>query len=259
MTDLTGKSALVTGGGRGIGAAAAEALAVAGARVGVAARNMEQVVETAARLRGLGHEVFAFRCDVTLPMEVRDLALSAREALGQVDILVNNAGTATSNPVERISIEEWNHLMAVNATGTFLCTKSVLPAMVERHWGRVVNVASVAGLEGARYISAYTAAKHAVVGFTRAVAEEVAGSGVTVNAVCPGYVDTPLTRETVDRIVRRTDMSKEDALEAILLQGGQTRLIEASEVADRIVALCGPDGDAINGEAVVIDGKDGKP
>ncbi len=256
MTDLTGKTALVTGGGRGIGAAAAEALAVAGARVAVAARNMEQVVETASRLREMGHEVFAFRCDVTLPMEVRDLAMSANEALGRVDILVNNAGTATSNPVEKVSIEEWNHLMAVNATGTFLCTKSVLQGMLDRHWGRVVNVASVAGLEGARYISAYTAAKHAVVGFTRAVADEVAGSGVTVNAVCPGYVDTPLTRETVDRIVRRTGMSKEDALEAILLQSGQTRLIEAAEVADRIVALCGSEADAINGDAVVIDGKE---
>lgn len=258
MTDLTGRTALVTGGGRGIGAAAAEALAVAGARVAVAARNMEQVVETAARLRGLGHEVVAFQCDVTLPMEVRDLALSATEALGRVDILVNNAGTATSNPVDRISIEEWNHLMAVNATGTFLCTQSVLRGMLDRHWGRVVNVASVAGLEGARYISAYTAAKHAVVGFTRAVAEEVAGSGVTVNAVCPGYVDTPLTREMVDRIVRRTGMSRDDALEAILLQSGQTRLIEEAEVADTIVSLCGSDADATNGEAVVIDGKDAR-
>jgi NAD(P)-dependent dehydrogenase (short-subunit alcohol dehydrogenase family) len=127
--------------------------------------------------------------------------------------------------------------------------------MVERHWGRVINVASVAGLEGGRYISAYTAAKHAVIGLTRAVAAEVAGSGVTVNAVCPGYVDTPLTRETVDRVVRRSDLSREEALEAILLQAGQVRLIEAAEVAERIVELCLDDAESINGQAVVIDAK----
>jgi len=256
VTDLTGKAALVTGGGRGIGAAIAQALAVAGARVAVTARTMDQVVETAGRLRRQGHEVIAFRCDVTLPMEVRDMALWASEAMGQVDILVNNAGTATSNPVERVTIEEWNHLLAVNATGTFLCTKAVLGDMVARHWGRVVNVASIAGLEGARYISAYTAAKHAVVGFTRAVAQEVAGTGVTVNSVCPGYVDTPLTRETIDRVVHRTGMSTEDALDAILLQAGQPRLIGAHEVAGRVVELCGPEAATINGAAVVIDGKE---
>jgi len=256
LKSLEGKRALVTGGGRGIGAAAAEALAVAGAHVAVSARNMDQVVEVAARLRELGHEVVAFQCDVTLPLEVKDLAHAAREELGQVDILVNNAGTATSNPLSRVSIEEWNHLLAVNATGTFLCTQAVLPGMAERHWGRVVNVATLAGLEGSRFISAYTAAKHAVMGFTRAVADEFAGSGVTVNAVCPGYVDAPLTRETIERIVRGSDMSREDALEAMLLQAGQTRLIEAAEVADKIVELCGPDSGGVNGEAVVIDGKD---
>jgi NAD(P)-dependent dehydrogenase (short-subunit alcohol dehydrogenase family) len=256
MTPLRGRTALVTGGGRGIGAAAAGALAVAGALVGVAARNMDQVVEVAARLRDAGHEVFAFRCDVTLPMEVRDMALSAAEAMGRIDILVNNAGTATSDPLHRVSIEAWNHLMAVNATGTFLCTKAVMSGMRERGWGRVVNVASVAGLEGAPYISAYTAAKHAVVGFTRAVAEEVAGSGVTVNAVCPGYVDTPLTRESVDGVMRRSGLPREEALQAILRQAGQPRLIEAHDVADCIVDLCGTDADGRNGEIIVIDGKD---
>ena len=256
MTSLRGKCALVTGGGRGIGAAAAEALAAAGARVAVAARNEDQVVEVAARLRRRGHDVYAFRCDVTLPMDVRDVAQSAREALGQVDILVNNAGTATSNPLERVSIEEWNHIMAVNATGTFLCTKALLSGMTERRWGRVVNFASVAGLEGAPYISAYTAAKHAVVGFTRAVAKEVSGTGVTVNAICPGYVDTPLTRETVERIMRRADMPRAMALEAILLQAGQAKLIEPREVGEKVVELCGEGSAGVNGEAVVIDGRD---
>ena len=253
---LVGRTALVTGGSRGIGAAAAEALAEEGVRVALTARNETEVVETAARLRAKGHEVIAFRCDVTLPMDVRDATLSATEAMGRVDILVNNAGTATSNPLRRITIEEWNHLLAVNATGTFLCTQALLGGMLERHWGRVVNVASVAGLEGGRYIAAYAAAKHAVLGFTRAVAQEVAGTGVTVNAVCPGYVDTPLTRETVDRIVRTTEMSRAEALEAILLQAGQTQLIPASDVAQEIVALCQDDAEGLNGQAVVIDGRE---
>lgn len=254
---LEGRTAVVTGGGRGIGAAAAAALAEEGATVSVTARNMEQVVEVAARLRDRGREAYAFRCDVTIPMDVRDLALSAREAMGRVDILVNNAGTATSNPLGRITLDEWNHLMGVNATGTFLCTQAMMDGMVERHWGRVVNVASVAGLDGAPYVSAYTASKHAVVGFTRAVAAEVAGMGVTVNAVCPAYVDTPLTDETVTRIVRKTGMSESEALEAMLLQAGQSRLIEAEEVADEIVALCGEDAAAITGQAIVIDGRNG--
>lgn len=255
---LAGRAALVTGGSRGIGAATAEALAAEGVRVAITARNEAQVVETAAALREKGHEVIAFRCDVTLPMEVRDATLSATEAFGQVDILVNNAGAATSNPLARVTMEEWNHIMAVNATGTFLCTQALLRGMVERHWGRVVNVASVAGLEGGRFLSAYSAAKHAVVGFTRAVAHEVAGTGVTVNAVCPGYVDTPLTWEGVDRIMQSTHMSSAEALEAVLFQAGQPRLIEAEEVAREIVALCRDEANTVNGQSVAMDGKDEK-
>ena len=186
MSSLKGYNALVTGGGRGIGAAAAIALAEAGAKVSVASRNEAQVVQIAAELRAAGHEAFAFRCDVTDPHQVRDLTLNAADAMGRIDILVNNAGTATSNPLPRITLAEWQHILDVNATGTFLCTQAVYEGMVERRWGRIVNVASIAGLEGDRYIAAYTAAKHAVVGFTKAIAAESRGKGVTVNAVCPG-------------------------------------------------------------------------
>lgn len=257
MKDLTGRSALVTGGGRGIGAAIARALAHRGAAVAVVARNEDQVVEVAARLRNEGYQAFAFRCDVAKPFDVRDVALAAREAMGRVDILVNNAGTAPSNPLKRVTLDEWNHVMAVNVTGTFLFTQKLLPEMVERGWGRVVNVASIAGLVGGKYISAYTASKHAVVGFTRAVAAEVDGTGVTVNAVCPGYVDTPLTDEAIGRIVHVTGKSPDEAGQMLLAQAGQSRLIPAVEVAEAVVGLCVEGSASANGEAIVLDGKDG--
>lgn len=256
MSSLRGYNALITGGGRGIGAAAAIALAEAGAKVSVASRNEAQVVQIAADLRAAGHEAFAFRCDVTDQHQVRDLALSAADAMGRIDILVNNAGTATSNPLPRITLAEWQHILDVNATGTFLCTQAVYDGMVERRWGRIVNVASVAGLEGDKYISAYTAAKHAVVGFTKSMAAESRGKGVTVNAVCPGYVDTPLTDETIARIMHHTGKSWQEALTAVLEQAGQPRLIRAHEVADAIVELCFEEAGSRNGELVVLDGSE---
>ncbi len=253
---LAGRAAVITGGGRGIGAAAALALAEAGARVAVAARNEAQVVEVAAHMREAGLEGFAFRCDVTDPRQVRDLALSARETLGQVDILVNNASTATSNRLGRITMAEWQHIFDVNATGTFLCTQAMYDGMVEQGWGRIVNVSSLAGLQGDRYLAAYVAAEHAVIGFTKAVAAEAEGTGVTVNAVCPGYVDTPLTDETIARIMSLTKTSWDKALRSVLDQAGQPRLIRATEVADTIVELCLDRDGTRNGEAVILDGQD---
>jgi len=257
MKELTGRAALVTGGGRGIGAEVARALARAGASVAVAARTMEQVVEVAGDLRTDGYEAYAFQCDVTKPFDVRDVTLGAREAMGHVDILVNNAGIAPSNPLKRITLTEWNRVMGVNATGTFLCTQAVLPDMLERRWGRVVNVASVAGLAGAKYIAAYAASKHAVVGFTRAVAAEVAGTGVTINAVCPGYVDTPMTDEAVARIIERSGAGEPEALRMLLAHSGQGRMLRATEVADVVVALCLDGSETRNGEAIPMDGRDG--
>lgn len=256
MSGLEGYNALITGGGRGIGAAAGIALARAGVKVSLAARNEEQVVQIAAEIRKEGYEAFAFRCDVTDERQVRDLVMSASDAMGRVDILINNAGTATSNPLPRVTLAEWRHIMDVNATGTFLCTKAVYDQMAERRWGRVVNVASIAGLEGGKYITAYTAAKHAVVGFTKALAIESRGKGVTVNAVCPGYVDTPLTDETIARIMHHTGKNWQDALTLLLSESGQPRLIRAHEVADEIVALCAEEAHGRNGELIILDGKD---
>lgn len=254
MKRLKGRTALITGGGRGIGAATALMLAKAGVSVSVVARNEEQVVDVAARLRKKGHEAFAFPCDVTSARDVREVALAAREAMGRVDILVNGATTGGSGPLAKVTLDEWHHILAVNVTGTFLFTRALLTDMVEAGWGRVVNVASLAGLRGLRNAAAYTAAEHAVLGFTRAAAAEVAGTGVTVNAVCPGYVNTPLTQEMVARIVEHTGRSYADALETVLHQTGQYRLIPPTEVADAIMHLCRQDSADVNGEAIAMDG-----
>jgi NAD(P)-dependent dehydrogenase (short-subunit alcohol dehydrogenase family) len=251
---LAGGTAVVTGGGRGIGEAVAEALAEAGAAVVVAARTVEEIEEVADRLREAGHRAWAVACDVTDEGSVQALAAEATERLGRVDILVNNAGVAGSAPIHRLSLDDWNRFLAVNATGTFLCMRAFLPGMVERGAGRIVNVASVAGLSGARYIAGYSASKHAVIGLTRAVAAEAAASGVTVNAVCPGYVDTGMTRESIARIVEKTGRSAEEALESILGASPQRRLIEPGEVAHAVLALCDEEAKGINGQAVVIDG-----
>jgi 3-hydroxybutyrate dehydrogenase len=252
--ELQGRGAVVTGGGQGIGEAVAIALAGAGASVVVAARSAERIEAVAEEVRKLGGEAAAVACDVTDAEAVDALFRKAEEVLGGVDILVNNAGASGSAPLHRLSLEEWDRLLAVNATGPFLCTRACLGPMTERGWGRVVNVASVAGLRGGRYIAAYAASKHAVIGFTRSAALEVAGSGITVNAVCPGFVDTPMTRESVARIMEKTGRSEEEARRAILSSSAQARLVQPDEVAHAVLFLCGERARGINGETVVIDG-----
>ena len=248
--------AVVTGAGRGIGAATARALAHAGLSVVLAARTREQIERQAAELAAQGLRAKAVVCDVTNEASVEAFSREAAE-LGPLDVLVNNAGAAGSMPLARTSLEEWNRLLAVNATGAFLCTRALLPGMIERKWGRVVNVASTAGLGGAKYLAAYTAAKHALVGLTRAVAAEVAGTGVTANAVCPGFVDTDMTVETVNRIVAKTGRTREQALAAALASAGQTRLIRPEEVAAAVVALAvGAESPPPNGEAIVLEGSE---
>jgi NAD(P)-dependent dehydrogenase (short-subunit alcohol dehydrogenase family) len=171
-----------------------------------------------------------------------------------VDILVNNAGVAHAAPLARTSVSDWERLMRVNATGTFLCTRTWLPGMAERGWGRVINIASTAGLAGDRYISAYAASKHAVVGFTRSVAAEVAARGVTVNAICPTYLDTAMTEGSVARIVETTGRSREEARAALAARSPQGRLITPEEVAAAVVYLCGEPARGITGATLTIDG-----
>lgn len=250
---LEGRGAVVTGGGRGIGKAIARSLAEAGAAVVVVARSSDQVEEVAAKLRADGLKAHAARCDVSDEEAVQVMADEARGMLGTVDIVVNNAGIAPSNPVKRLTLDEWNRVQAINVTGTFLCARAFLQDMLDRQWGRIINVASVAGLRGAKYISAYCASKHAQVGFTRALAAEVADQGVTVNAICPGYVDTPMTEYSVTQITEKAGVSPAEALEHILATSPQKRLIRPEEVATVALMLCGEDAEGISGQAIAID------
>jgi len=251
---LDGRGAVVTGGGRGIGEAVALALAQAGCSVVVAARSTDQIEAVAGALVAAGHEAWAVPCDVSDESAVAELARRANEHLDSVDILVNNAGVAPTAPIARLTLDMWNKALGVNATGTFLCTRAFLPAMMERGWGRVVNVSSVAGLFGAKYMGAYAASKHAVMGFTRSVAPEAAEHGATVNAVCPGFVDTPMTDDGIRMISERSGKSREEAVEAILAETPQTRLIRPDEVARAVLDLCSDAAAETHGEAIVLDG-----
>jgi len=254
---LSGRTAVVTGGGQGIGEAVVRALADAGASVVISGRTLSKLEKLAEELRQEGRNVWAAACDVSDPAAITRLAAVAKDKLGPVDILVNNAGIAESAPIARTSLEDWEKMLRINATGAFLCLQTFLPDMLERKWGRIVNVASMAGLMGMPYIIAYTASKHALVGLTRAAAAEVGKHGVTVNAVCPGYVDTPMTDASIDNIVRKTGKTADEARAAMIATMPGGRMIQPLEVATAVLALIEDETGKRNGEAVVIDGREG--
>ncbi|MGZ8288667.1 MAG: SDR family NAD(P)-dependent oxidoreductase [Telluria sp.] len=249
MGELTGKHAFITGGARGIGAATARALLDAGARVTIAGRDEAALAATAAELAPCG-EIAWRALDITDPEAVTAVLAAA----GPVNILVNNAGQAESAPFARTDAELWQRMLDVNLSGAFYCSQAVLPAMLAARWGRIVNVASTAGLTGYRYVAAYCAAKHGMVGMTRALALEVAAKGVTVNAVCPGFTETDIVRDAVANIVARTGRSEEQARAELAAGNPQQRLVQPQEVANAILWLCMPQSAAMNGQAVAVAG-----
>ena len=254
MSELTGRIALVTGGGRGIGRAVALSLATAGVDVAVTARSTKELEETATAIRALGRRAEAITCDVTERPQVDAMIARVRTALGDPLILVNNAGVAGSAKLADTTDEMWDRMLRVNATGAFYCTRAVLPMMLQPKWGRVVNIASVAAKAGGLYIAAYTASKHALLGLTRAVAAEVAARGITVNALCPGYVDTEMTDASAANIVKRTGRTEQDARKILEGFSPQGRLMTVPEVAALATYLCSEVARGINGQSLVIDG-----
>ncbi len=251
---LENRIALITGGGRGIGRAIALAFARDGARVVLAARTAQQVEETAAKI---GNEAIALPvvCDVSDVDSVQLMFARVSAKFGRgPDILVNNAGIAESAPLAKTDDDVWQRHLAINLSGTFYCTRAAVPAMLERGWGRVINVASIAGKTGAPYISAYSASKHGVLGLTRSIALEVAAKGITVNAICPGYVDTDMTTRGIENVTAKTGRSADQALEAIKKMSPQNRLITVEEIAALALLLASEEGRGINGQAINIDG-----
>ena len=247
--------AVITGGGRGIGASIAETLARQGASVSLIGRNAETLQATANRIaKDHGAKVATAPADVSDEAAVKKAVALLKDALGGPTILVNNAGVAISSPFLKSDAAFWRKTIDIDLMGAVYCTQAVLPAMLEAKWGRVVNIASTAGVVGYAYVTAYCAAKHAMIGLTRALALETARAGVTVNAVCPGYADTEMTAQTVANIVSKTGRTREEAIASLVALNPQRRLIQPQEVADAVAWLCGENSGSVTGQSIMIAG-----
>ena len=251
---LAGRHALVTGAGRGIGAEIARSLAAAGAGVTLLGRRREPLVLLAEELAREGAASHCVVADVRDPVQVEAALATAAERFGNLAILVNNAGQAESAPFQKTSLALWNRMIAVNLTGSFVCAQAALPQMLAGGWGRIVNIASTAGQRGYAYVSAYTAAKHGVVGLTRSLALELARKNITVNAVCPGYTETDILLESIANVASKTGCSTEAARAQFAAVNPQGRIIQPAEVADTVVWLCSEGAAAVTGQSISVSG-----
>ena len=246
---LDGRHALITGGGTGIGAAAAAALAGAGAKVSLLGRRKEPLDAVAEKTGGA-----AIHCDVTDPESIRRAFDAAREAHGPVELLVVNAGIAESAPFHKMTRDSWDRIIGVNLTGAFDCARAAIGDLLESDAGRLVFIASVASIRGVPYAAHYAASKHGLLGLTRSLAAEYAKTNLTVNAVCPGYVDTPMTDQSVQRVSKITGREEAEARSAITNMNASGRLVDPQAIANIILMLCLPLSRDINGAAITIDG-----
>lgn len=251
---LEGKTAIVTGGGRGIGEAISMALAAEGCSVAVSGRTVVHLDRVAAAIQKLGRDSLAVVCDISDPASVAELFRKVNEKWGKLDILVNNAGESHSELLARLSLDTWNRMLAINLTGTFLCSQQALRLMLPRKSGRIINIASTASKIAFRYAGAYSAAKHGVLGLTRAMAIETATSGITVNAICPGWVETEMAQRAVDMISAKTKVSAEKAKEYLASDCPQKRIIQPEEVAFATVFLACEETRGITGQGINVDG-----
>lgn len=244
----------ITGGGRGIGAEVAKAFAAAGWAVGVSARSKDQIENVAEGIRNAGGEAMALPADVTDLEALKGAHGALVEAYGKVDAVICNAGVAQGMPFHRTTPDFWNWVMGINVTGVYHTISVALPSMVEAGWGRVISIASIAGKVGGKYMAAYCASKHAVVGLTRALSQETATKGVTVNAICPGFVDTPMTDESIRNMVEKTGQTPAQALAYLEGLSPQGRIMECDEIAAMALFLCSDGARGVNGQAINIDG-----